>query len=144
MHQTGDSCLSHTRGLPYILGGHHCFSISGSVTVSFTFITRVLRSATSFAIVISSRTSLTCRRFQGNSWQWLRNRCCGQESFRKIATIILLVVVETKLLAVVASTNKISMTSCMSITVSLSVPAWILWRATSSSVIISTGTSLIL
>merc|ERR1719227_20841 len=24
MHQTGDSCLSHTRGLPCILGGHHC------------------------------------------------------------------------------------------------------------------------
>merc|ERR1711868_225518 len=128
-------------------------AISRSITVTFAFITRVLWGATSFTIVVSSRASLTCRRFKGNSWQWLRSRCCGQESFRKVTAVILLMVVETKLLAVVAATDKVSLTPLMSIisssiagsiTVSLSIPAWVLWSTTSPTVVVSAGTSLTL
>jgi len=128
-------------------------AISRSITVPFTFITRVLWGATSFTIVISSRASLTCRRFKGNSWQRLRSRSCGQESFRKVTTVVLLMVVETELLAVVAATDKVSLTPLMSIisssitgsiTVPLSIPAWVLWSTTSPTVVVSAGTSLTL
>ena len=95
--------------------------------------------------------NLTCRRFKGNSWQRLRSRSGGQESFRKVTAVILLMVVETKLLAVVAATDKVSLTPLMSIisssitrtiTVSLSIPAWVLWSTTSPTVVVSAGTSL--
>jgi len=128
-------------------------SISRSITISLAFITGILWSTTSLAVVVSTRASLTCRRFQGNSWQWLRSRSCGQESLRKVTTIILLVIVETKLLAVVAATHQISLTTLMSIisssisrsiAVSLSVPTWVLWSTTSPTIIIPTGTSLTL
>jgi len=128
-------------------------SISRSITVSFSFITWILWSTASLAVVVSTSTSLTCRRFKGNSWQWLRSRSCGQESFRKVTAVILLMVVETKLLAVVAATDKVSLTSLMSIisssitgsiTVSLSIPAWVLWSTTSPTVVVPAGTSLTL
>merc|ERR1719270_1582088 len=128
-------------------------AISRSITVTFAFITRVLWGATSFTIVISSRASLTCRRFKGNSWQRLRSRSGGQESFRKVTAVILLMIVETKLLAVVAATDKVSLTSLMSIisstitgsiTVSLSIPTWVLWSTTSPAVVVPAGTSLTL
>jgi len=128
-------------------------SVSRAITVSLAFITGILWSTTSLAVVVSTRASLTCRRFQGNSWQWLRNRSCGQESLRKVTTVVLLVIVETKLLAVVAATHEISLTTLMSIisssisrsiTVSLSVPTGVLWSTTSPTIVVPTGTSLTL
>merc|ERR1719402_1054885 len=90
-------------------------SITCSITVSLSFITRILWSTASPTIIVTPSASLTCGRFKRNAWN--DDRCWPICAYRRwqITTVILLMEIKSKLLAVIAATDKISLTASMSI-----------------------------
>jgi len=126
-------------------------AVPGPVTVPLPLPTRGLRSAAPLAVEVSPSTSLTCRRLEGNPGRDLRQRLRSQEGLRKVAAIILWVIVCSKLLAVVASTHQFSLTSSVTIigspvqgpvTVSLAIAAGLLGGAATPTIEVPAGASL--
>jgi len=128
-------------------------SITRTITVSLTLVTRVLRSAASLSIIISPGTSLTCRRLQRHTSGDQGKRLRDSQSLWKVAAVILLVEVCSELLAVVAAAHQVTLTAAVtiisstvqrSVTVTLAISAGGLWSAAPATIEVTPSTSLAL
>lgn len=128
-------------------------SVTRTVTVTLTLVTRVLRSAASLTIIIPPSTSLTCGGLQRHtSWDQGKGLRDSQ-SLWKVAAIILLVEVCSELLAVVAATHQVSLAAPVTvisssiqrtITVTLAIAAGALWCTAPATIEVTASTSLTL
>jgi len=128
-------------------------SITRTITVTLTLVTRILRSAASLTVIISSGTSLTCRGLQRHTSRDQRKRLRDGQSLWKVAAVILLVEVCSELLAVVAATHQVSLAAPVTIisssiqrtvTVTLAVAAGALWCTAPATIEVTASTSLAL
>merc|ERR1719347_2278270 len=90
-------------------------SITWSVTVSLSFPTRILWSTAPSSIIVTASAALPCRRLNRNPWYYDRSWSLIRNRRWKITTVILLMEIETELLAVIAPTHKVSFAASMSI-----------------------------
>jgi len=128
-------------------------AVSGTITVTLSLITGVLRGAASLAIVIPASTSLTCRWFKGHSSRDQGQRLRDSQGLWKVTAVILFMEVCAKLLAVIAATHQVSLTATVtiisssiqrSITVTLTISTWALWSTAPTSIEVTASTSLAL
>jgi len=128
-------------------------SVTRTITVTLTLVTRVLRSAASLTVIISPGTSLTCRRLQRHTSGDQGKRLRDSQSLWKVAAVILLVEVCSELLAVVAAAHQVTLTAAVtiisstvqrSVTVTLAISAGGLWSAAPATIEVTPSTSLAL
>merc|ERR1711894_297394 len=128
-------------------------TVPRTVTVTLSLIAGVLRGAAPLTIVISSSTSLTCRRIKGHSSRDQGQRLRDSQGLWKITAVILFMEVCAELLAVVAATHQVSLTATVTIisssikrpiTVPLTISTGALWSTTPTTVEVTPSASMVL
>jgi len=111
-------------------------SITRSITITFSLITRIVRCTAPPSLVVTSTALLArCRLYKREGWP------SGCLCLDRLHTAVVLGVEErSEYLAVIIATHKISITVTIPLTVSLTLYTGVVWAAASSSTEVATTT----